>query len=77
LYLPYAKLTSYSTGLMQISNDAKLIMADGAYKDIRGTDPRHSEWFCWMWAWPSPMWQCSTSTTLPASQSRTTAGNIK
>jgi hypothetical protein len=30
LCLPYAKLTSYSTGLMQVSNDGKLIMADGA-----------------------------------------------
>jgi hypothetical protein len=30
----YAKLRSYSTRYMRISNDAKLIMADGAYKDI-------------------------------------------
>jgi hypothetical protein len=30
LSLPYAKLASYSTGLMQVSNDPKLIMADGA-----------------------------------------------
>jgi hypothetical protein len=30
LCLPYAKLASYSTGLMQVSNDPKLIMADGA-----------------------------------------------
>jgi hypothetical protein len=28
------KLTSYSTGVMQISNDAKLIMVDGAYKNF-------------------------------------------
>jgi hypothetical protein len=42
LCLPYAKISSYSTGHMQISNDAKLNMADGAYKDIRGTEPRHS-----------------------------------
>jgi hypothetical protein len=34
LCLPYAKLTSYSTEYMQISNDAKLIMADGAYQDL-------------------------------------------
>jgi hypothetical protein len=34
LYLPYAKLTSYSTRLMQISNDAKLIMIDSAYKSF-------------------------------------------
>jgi hypothetical protein len=34
LCLPYAKLTSQSTGRMQISNDAKLNMADGVYKDI-------------------------------------------
>jgi hypothetical protein len=34
LYLHYAKLTSYSTGHMQISNDAKLNMPDDAYKDI-------------------------------------------
>jgi hypothetical protein len=33
LCLPYARLSSYSTGRMQISNDAKLNMADGAYKD--------------------------------------------
>jgi hypothetical protein len=30
LCLPYAKLASYSTGLMQVPNDPKLIMADGA-----------------------------------------------
>jgi hypothetical protein len=34
-------LSSYSTGHMQISNDAKLIMVDGTYKDIRGAEPRH------------------------------------
>jgi hypothetical protein len=39
LCLPYAKLTSYSTGHMQISNDAKLIIVDGAYQDLRGPDP--------------------------------------
>jgi hypothetical protein len=33
LCLHYARLSSYSTG-MRISNDAKLIMADGAYKDF-------------------------------------------
>jgi hypothetical protein len=32
-------LTSYSTGHMQIYNDAKINMADGAYKDVRGTKP--------------------------------------
>jgi hypothetical protein len=32
LCLPYAKLTLYSTRHTQISNDAKLIMADGAYR---------------------------------------------
>jgi hypothetical protein len=31
LYLPYAMLSSYFTGHLQISNDAKLNMADGAY----------------------------------------------
>jgi hypothetical protein len=34
LCLPYAKITSYSTGHVQISNDEKLNMADGAYKDF-------------------------------------------
>jgi hypothetical protein len=32
--LPYARLSSYSTEHMQISNDAKLNMVDGANKDI-------------------------------------------
>jgi hypothetical protein len=31
LCLPYARLSSYSTGHIQISNDAKLNMVDGAY----------------------------------------------
>jgi hypothetical protein len=39
LCLPYAKLTSESTRRMQISNDAKLNMADVAYKDFRGCYP--------------------------------------
>jgi hypothetical protein len=30
LCLPYAKLASYSTGLIQVFNDPKLIMTDGA-----------------------------------------------
>jgi hypothetical protein len=34
LCLPYAKLSSYSTGHVQISNDAKLNMADGVHKDF-------------------------------------------
>jgi hypothetical protein len=34
LCLPYAKLSSYSTGHVQISNDAKLNMADGAHKNF-------------------------------------------
>jgi hypothetical protein len=34
LCLPYAKITSYSTGHVQISNDEKLNMVDGAYKDF-------------------------------------------
>jgi hypothetical protein len=34
LCIPYAKLSSYSTGHVQISNDAKLNMADGAHKDL-------------------------------------------
>jgi hypothetical protein len=33
-------LSQYSTGRMQISNDAKLNMTDGTYKDIRGVEPR-------------------------------------
>jgi hypothetical protein len=36
LGLPYTEFTSYSTGHMQISNDANLIMVDGAYQDLRG-----------------------------------------
>jgi hypothetical protein len=34
LCLPYAKITSYSTRHVQISNDAKLNITDGAYKDF-------------------------------------------
>jgi hypothetical protein len=34
LYLPYAKLSSYSTGYVQISNSVKLNVADGAHKDF-------------------------------------------
>jgi hypothetical protein len=41
LCLPYARLSPYSTRHMQISNDAKLNMVDGAYKDFRGPYPRH------------------------------------
>jgi hypothetical protein len=52
-------------------------MADGAYQDLRGPDPWHPGRICQMWAWPSPTWQCSTSTTSPASQPRTTAGNTE
>jgi hypothetical protein len=40
LCLLYARLSSYSTGHMQISNDAKINMVDGAYKDIQGAEPR-------------------------------------
>jgi hypothetical protein len=39
LCLHYVMLTSYSTGHVQISNDAKLNMSDGAYKDFRGPNP--------------------------------------
>jgi hypothetical protein len=39
IMLPYARLSSHSTGHMQISNDAKLNMTDGAYKDFRGAEP--------------------------------------
>jgi hypothetical protein len=35
-------LTSYSTGHLQIFNDAKLNMPDGAYRDVHGTEPQHS-----------------------------------
>jgi hypothetical protein len=48
---------------MQISNDAKLNMTDGAYKDFWGLYPWHPWGIHWMWAWPSPMWRCPTSTT--------------
>jgi hypothetical protein len=34
LCLPYAKFSSYSTGQVRISDDAKLNMTDGAYKDV-------------------------------------------
>jgi hypothetical protein len=66
LCLPYAKLSSYSTGHVQISNDTKLNMADGAYKDIQGTEPRHFGGIYRMWTWPSSTWQCPTTTTSPA-----------
>jgi hypothetical protein len=36
LYLCYAKLTPYSTGLIQTSKDAMLNMTDDAHKDDRG-----------------------------------------
>jgi hypothetical protein len=39
LCLLYPKLISYFSGHMQISNDAKLIMADGAYQGLRVPDP--------------------------------------
>jgi hypothetical protein len=32
LYLPYVWLISYSTGVLQLSNDSKLVMTDGAYE---------------------------------------------
>jgi hypothetical protein len=41
LCLSYAKLSSYSIGNVQISNDAKLNMVDGAHKDFLGPYPRH------------------------------------
>jgi hypothetical protein len=31
LYLPDAKLTSYSIGLVHVSNGAKILVAGGAY----------------------------------------------
>jgi hypothetical protein len=34
LCLPYANLSSYSIRHVQISNDAKLNMTDGAHKDF-------------------------------------------
>jgi hypothetical protein len=34
IVLPYTKLSSYSTRHVQISNDAKINMADGAHKDF-------------------------------------------
>jgi hypothetical protein len=77
LCLPYAKLTSHSTRHMQISNDVKLIMANGTYQELWGLDPWHSGGIRQMWVWPSPMWKCSTSTTLPTSQPGTTTGNAE
>jgi hypothetical protein len=41
LCLAYAKLSLYSIGHVQTSNDAKLNMADGAHNDFRGPYPRH------------------------------------
>jgi hypothetical protein len=41
LCLSYEKLSSHSTGLAQISIDVKLNVTDGAYKDVRGAEPRH------------------------------------
>jgi hypothetical protein len=75
LYLHYAKLLSYSTGLMQISNGAKLNMADGVYKDVRGAKPRHPCRLNQTWTWPSATWHCTTTT--PASQPRTTVGHTE
>jgi hypothetical protein len=43
LCLPYAKLTSYSTGCMQISNDAKLNMTDGTSYSL-GIRLARNEW---------------------------------
>jgi hypothetical protein len=40
LCLPYAKPASYSIGYVQISNDAKLNMTDGTYKDFVTEPPR-------------------------------------
>jgi hypothetical protein len=34
LCVPYAKLSMYSTDHVQITNDAKLNMVDGAHKDF-------------------------------------------
>jgi hypothetical protein len=39
IMLPYARLSSHPTGHMQISNDTKLNMTDGAYKDFQGAEP--------------------------------------
>jgi hypothetical protein len=77
LCLPYAKLTSYSTGYVQISNDTKLNMIDGAYQDFRGPYPRHPPTIYRTWAWSSPTWQCTTSTTSIVSQPGTTAGDVE
>jgi hypothetical protein len=60
---------------MQVSNDANLIMADGAYNDLWGPNARHPWGICQTWAWPGPMWQCTTSTTSCSSQPRVTTGN--
>jgi hypothetical protein len=75
LYLPYAKLTSYSTWLMQISNDVKLIVADGAYKNLWGPNTQHPWGIRRTWSWTSPTWQCATSTTAPSDQLGSTSGD--
>jgi hypothetical protein len=77
LCLPYVNLTSYSTRHMQISNDAKLNMADGEHKDFRGPNPRHPWGIRRTWVWPSPTWRCPTSTTSPACQPGATTGHIE
>jgi hypothetical protein len=75
LCLPYGTLASYSTRLIQVSNDAKLNKADGAYKDFRGLYPRHPRGIRRTWACLSPTWWCPTSTTSPSRQPGETTGH--
>jgi hypothetical protein len=62
---------------MQISNDAKLNMADGAYKDFWGPYPRHPWGIRLMWEWSSPTWRCPTSTTSLACEPGATTGHTE
>jgi hypothetical protein len=77
LCLPYVKLSSYPTKHVQISNGVKLNVADGVHKDLWGLYPRHPWGISRTWAWPSPTWQCPTSTTPIAHQPGATSGHLE
>jgi hypothetical protein len=62
---------------MQISNDAKLNMADGAYNDFQGLYPQYPRGIHRTWAWPSPTWRCPTSTTSTTYQPGATSGHVE
>jgi hypothetical protein len=76
LCLPYAKLASYSTGLMQVSNDTKLIMADGANTFRQGC-----VWWCLRVlnpsSWGIPSTCTSTLSTIASSEPRATTSTVE